>query len=164
MRALLDTSPSRITRMRSASRIVDRRWAMTKLVRPRIRRSMAVWMRCSVRVSTLLVASSRIRMRLSARMARAMVSSCFWPWLTLDVLVQHGVVAAGQGADEVVGPAFAARSLLVGRVQAGVSDVLAHGALNSHVSCSTMPKPSRRRCGQSPALVAVQVIEPPETS
>ena len=39
---------------------------MTKLVRPRIRLSIAVWMRCSVRVSTLLVASSRIRMRLSA--------------------------------------------------------------------------------------------------
>ena len=41
--------------------------------------AMAVWMRCSVRVSTLLVASSKIRMRLSARMVRAMVSSCFCP-------------------------------------------------------------------------------------
>ena len=43
-----------------------------------------VWMRCSVRVSTLLVASSKIKILLSARMARAIVSSCFWPWLTLE--------------------------------------------------------------------------------
>jgi ABC-type multidrug transport system fused ATPase/permease subunit len=38
----------------------------------------------SVRVSTELVASSRIRMAGSARKARAMVSSCFWPALTLS--------------------------------------------------------------------------------
>ena len=37
-------SPSFITRMRSASRMVDRRWAMIKLVRPSIRWSMAFWM------------------------------------------------------------------------------------------------------------------------
>ena len=64
--------------------MVESRWAITKLVRPRIRLSMAVWMRCSVRVSTLLVASSKIKILLSARMARAIVSSCFWPWLTLE--------------------------------------------------------------------------------
>ena len=44
---------------------------------------MAFWMRSSVRVSTELVASSRMSMRRSARMARAMVSSCRWPWLML---------------------------------------------------------------------------------
>jgi hypothetical protein len=33
----------------------------------------------SVRVSTLLVASSRIRIAGSARNARAIVSSCLWP-------------------------------------------------------------------------------------
>ena len=65
--------------MRSASTIVDRRWAMMKHVLPRIRRSMAFWMRSSVRVSTLDVASSRISSSRCARSARAMVSSCFWP-------------------------------------------------------------------------------------
>ena len=59
--------------------MVDSRWAMTKEVRPFIRLFMASWMRCSVRVSTLEVASSRIKTLLSARMARAMVSSCFCP-------------------------------------------------------------------------------------
>ena len=56
---------------------------MTKEVRPAIRLSIAFWMRSSVRVSTLEVASSRISMRRSARMARAIVSSWRWPWLML---------------------------------------------------------------------------------
>ena len=55
--------------------MVDSRCAITNDVRPSIRLSMAFWMRSSVRVSTLEVASSRISMRLSAKMARAMVSS-----------------------------------------------------------------------------------------
>ena len=42
--------------------MVDSRWAMTKLVRPFMRDAMAFWISTSVRVSTLLVASSRIRM------------------------------------------------------------------------------------------------------
>ena len=45
--------------------------------------SMPFWMRTSVRVSPELVASSRIMILGSARMARAMVSSCFCPWDTL---------------------------------------------------------------------------------
>jgi len=64
-------------------RMVLRRWAITKLVRPAIRRRRAFWMRASVRVSTLLVASSRIRMAGSTRMARAMASNWRWPWLRL---------------------------------------------------------------------------------
>ena len=52
---------------------------MMKHVLPRIRRSMAFWMRSSVRVSTLDVASSRISSSRCASRARAMVSSCFWP-------------------------------------------------------------------------------------
>jgi hypothetical protein len=59
--------------------MVERRWAMTKLVRFSMRRFMAFWIRCSVRVSTLEVASSRIMIAGSERMARAMVRSCFWP-------------------------------------------------------------------------------------
>jgi len=44
---------------------------------------MASWRCISVRVSTLLVASSRIRMAGSARIARATVDSCRCPWLRL---------------------------------------------------------------------------------
>ena len=51
----------------------------TKLVRFSISLSMPFWINTSVRVSTLLVASSRIRIFGSARKARAMVSSCFCP-------------------------------------------------------------------------------------
>ena len=65
--------------------MVESRWAMIKLVRPCIRLSMARWMSTSVRVSTELVASSRISTLESARMARAMVSSCFCPWDTLEL-------------------------------------------------------------------------------
>ena len=55
---------------------------MTKLVRPAMRASMAWTMACSVRVSTLEVASSRMRMAGSHSIARAMVSSWRWPALT----------------------------------------------------------------------------------
>ena len=68
-----------MTRIVSASRIVDSRWAMTNVVRPFIRRAIARWIRTSVRVSTELVASSRIRIGGSARKARAIVRSCFSP-------------------------------------------------------------------------------------
>ncbi|MNP76289.1 hypothetical protein D3C76_1734980 [compost metagenome] len=59
---------------------MDSRWAMTKLVRPEIIRRKAFWIRISVSVSILLVASSRISIGGSASMTRAIVSSCFWPW------------------------------------------------------------------------------------
>ena len=68
-----------MTRIVSASRIVDSRWAITNVVRPCIRFFIARWMSTSVRVSTELVASSRISIGGSARNARAMVSSCFSP-------------------------------------------------------------------------------------
>ena len=71
--------PASITRMVSASRMVDSRWAMTNVVRPSISRRIARWMSTSVRVSTELVASSRMSIGGSARNARAMVSSCFSP-------------------------------------------------------------------------------------
>ena len=65
--------------MRSAFLMVLRRWAITKLVRLDVRASMARCVISSVRVSTLLVASSSISMGLSWIMALAMVSSCFCP-------------------------------------------------------------------------------------
>ena len=59
---------------------------------------MASWMCISVRVSTLLVASSRMRMRGSARMARAMARSWRWPWLRLLPRSESdGVVAVRAG-------------------------------------------------------------------
>lgn len=73
------TSPSRITRMRSAFFIVERRCAMTKLVRPFVRESIALWIKSSVRVSTDEVASLRISIGAFCSMARAIVSSCFCP-------------------------------------------------------------------------------------
>src|ERR1700692_4966369 len=50
-----------MTRMVSADWMVDRRWAMSTLVRPVIMRARAWRTRCSVSVSTELVASSRMR-------------------------------------------------------------------------------------------------------
>ena len=76
---------------------------MMKLVRPFIRLSIAFWMRTSVRVSTELVASSRIRILGSARIARAMVRSCFCPWETLLASSFSSIlIAAGQRLDEVM--------------------------------------------------------------
>ena len=64
--------------------MVERRCAITKLVRFSMMASIARTMACSVRVSTDEVASSRIRIAGSQSMARAMVSSCRWPWLTFS--------------------------------------------------------------------------------
>ena len=71
--------PWSITIITSELTIVDRRWAITKLVRFSVSLSMARWMSSSVRVSTELVASSRMSMGAFWSMARAMVSSCFCP-------------------------------------------------------------------------------------
>ena len=64
--------------------MVERRWAITKLVRPFMRVSMAFWTFCSVRVSTELVASSRMSSGASFTIARAMVMSWRWPTERLD--------------------------------------------------------------------------------
>jgi hypothetical protein len=87
-------------------------------------------MSTSVRVSTELVASSRMRMAGSARNARAIVSSCFSPAETLGLVVEHGVVAVGQRAHEVVhvGGPRRGEDLLLGGVVGAVGDVLADGA------------------------------------
>lgn len=71
--------PLSITTILSARVIVDKRCAMTNDVRPLNNRSSADWMTRSVWVSTLDVASSRIRTRGSASNARANEMSCFCP-------------------------------------------------------------------------------------
>ena len=64
-------APSRSTMMRSASRTVDRRWAMTMAVRSLMSASSPSWICSSVKGSTLAVASSRMRMAGSFRTTRA---------------------------------------------------------------------------------------------
>src|SRR6266705_2493591 len=59
--------------------MVLKRWAMTSAVRPRSRRSSASRMSISVLVSTLEVASSRMRKRGLCARARAKLTSCRWP-------------------------------------------------------------------------------------
>jgi len=59
--------------------MVERRWAMTKDVRPSVSSSIALWISFSVLVSTELVASSRIRRGAFWTTARAMVSCCLCP-------------------------------------------------------------------------------------
>ena len=65
--------------MQSASRIVESRCAMTKDVRPCMSDAIALPISASVRVSTLEVASSRIRIGGLQRNTRAMVRSCRCP-------------------------------------------------------------------------------------
>ena len=63
--------------------MVESRCAITKLVRSVRSAAIACCTSTSVRVSTELVASSRISSDGSARNARAIVISCFSPALTL---------------------------------------------------------------------------------
>ena len=72
-------SPFSSTMMALALRTVDRRWAMTKVVRFSMMRSMPFSIMRSVRVSTELVASSSTRIGALLSAARAMFSSCRWP-------------------------------------------------------------------------------------
>ena len=57
---------------------------MTKLVRSARSAAMACWTSSSVRVSTEVVASSRMSSAGSATNARAIVTSCFSPAETFD--------------------------------------------------------------------------------
>jgi hypothetical protein len=76
---------------------------MTKLVRLDRSAAMARCTSTSVRVSTELVASSRISSDGFDRNARAIVMSCFSPALMLlAVVVDDGVVPVGQAVHEPV--------------------------------------------------------------
>ena len=70
--------PSR-TAIRSASARVERRWAMSRVVRPAMTPRSASWISCSTRASTAEVASSRSSSRGSVRMARASATRWRWP-------------------------------------------------------------------------------------
>ena len=71
--------PSETTRMRLAARMVDRRWAMMSVVRSFASSSNACWILASVRESSALVASSRIRTGGFLRKIRAIEMRCFCP-------------------------------------------------------------------------------------
>ncbi len=73
------TRPASMTTISSASEIVERRWATTKVVRPAITSRKPFLISSSVRASTDEVASSRIRMRGSAISARAIAIRWRWP-------------------------------------------------------------------------------------
>jgi hypothetical protein len=88
------------------------------------------WMRASVRVSTLLVASSRIRMAGSARMARAMAKSWRWPWLRLPARSESiCLVALRKLADKVIGirQPGSLDTFFIGCIQPPVADVFHYG-------------------------------------
>src|SRR6267378_1973918 len=73
------TCPLSNTRMRVALRMVESRWAITKVVRPFITSSRAALTLASVTASSALVASSRIRIGGSFSSARAIESRCRSP-------------------------------------------------------------------------------------
>src|SRR3990167_7240521 len=108
------------TRIRSAPRMVDSRWAITTVVRPTISSSMAAWTWRSVSTSRDEVASSSTRIGASARKARAMAAG------QLHAAFAHqSVVAPGQGRDEVVGagPLGGQDHLVLRRLGPRVADV-----------------------------------------
>ena len=95
--------PCSITMIQSEFLTVDRRWAITNVVRPFIRASIPACTSFSVRVSIDDVASSRIRAGGSATAARAMASSCSLSLTQVrSVTGKHGVVAIRQPPDESV--------------------------------------------------------------
>ena len=72
-------TPSAMDTMRLALRMVLRRWAMIRVVRPAARLSKARWILDYVTESRAEVASSRIRMGGFFKKIRAMAIRCFWP-------------------------------------------------------------------------------------
>ena len=89
--------PSSITRMTSAPRIVERRWAITKLVRSARSAFIASWISTSVRVSTELVASSRMRIGRLGEEGAGDGEQLLLPGAdVVALLVDHRVVAVGQ--------------------------------------------------------------------
>ena len=96
--------------------------------------SIACWMRCSLSASTWLVASSRTRIGVARRIARAMLMRCVSAGKLAAHFTEDGVVSAGFFEDEVVG-----ESALGGRfdveprgVRHAIGDVLRDRAGEDH--------------------------------
>ncbi len=73
------TCPCSMATIKSASRMVERRWAMTMVARSAFRRSSAPRTAVSLTASRCEVASSRISTGASLRKARAMATRWRWP-------------------------------------------------------------------------------------
>ena len=95
--------PRTRTTMRSALRMVDRRCAMTSVVRPCISVSSACWTRRSDSLSSAEVASSSTRMRrVLEQRARDRQALALAAGEAQAELADHGVVAVRQLHDELV--------------------------------------------------------------
>ena len=133
--------PRSNTRIWSAWRTVESRWAMTKLVRPSSKWASASWIRRSVVLSTLAVASSRTRIGGFFSRARAMESLCFSPTLSLTPR-SPSCVWSPLGRRRMKASAFAAAnavhissSVASGFAISRLSDVV---PLKRKLSCVTM--------------------------
>ncbi len=121
------TRPRSTSAIRSARSRVERRCAMSSVVRSAVTARRVAWMAASVAGSTALVASSRISSRGSVSRALANASRCRWPPESVEAtLADHGVVAVRQASDELVrlGGAGGSPDLLARRVRPAVGDVL----------------------------------------
>ena len=120
--------PSRNTRIRSQRRTVDSRWAMMKVVRPCISRSIPAMTSASVATSSAEVGSSRIRIGASRNSARAIVMRCFSPSDSDDAGFAELCRSPPAAGDHVVDPGQPSRLLDLRMVGAGpaIGDIVAH--------------------------------------
>ena len=112
--------------------MVESRCAITKVVRPFIRYERPSWISASDSESRLEVASSRIRIRGSARMARAMETRCRWP---PDSFTPRSPTMVSYPSAKLLGElihardAAGAQNLCFGRIGPREGDVLADRAV-----------------------------------
>ena len=124
------TRPWSSTTISSARAIVERRWAMITVVRPRIASCRPSRIFASVVASTDAVASSRIRIaRVDDERARDRDALALPAGERDPALADHRVVALGQPLDELVRlrEPRGLLDLLVGRLGPAEREVLAHG-------------------------------------
>ena len=141
------TCPSFKTRITSAVRMVDKRCATIKLVRPSIRCWKASWIFNSVRVSMEEVASSRISILGCPIITRAMQSNCFCPCEkyppSSEITVSYpcGRRLTNPWIWQSLEMRIISSSLIVGFPIVILSRTV---PVWSHVSWSTIPNPFRR--------------------
>ena len=112
--------PASMTRIMSASRMVDRRWAMTKLVRPRRSVFIARWIK---QFGPGVHRAGRLVQDEDGRFGQESPGDgdelAFAGADARPLLVDHRVVALGQGPDEVVDVGGTAAALISSRVAPG---------------------------------------------
>src|SRR5271166_4795878 len=122
--------PSSRTTIWSARRMVAKRWAMTRVVRPVIKLARAFCTYISDSASSSEVASSRIRMGESFRMALAMAAA-----ETGATLANYGVVFLGEFVDEIVGQGGLGGlyHALARNIAESVADVVPHRVVKQNI-------------------------------